>query len=100
MPGITNLQVNIGGGSDQDGQYMAINGMGASGTLYLIDGVWNIDPGAMLNVYYNAAPGVDRQDHTTEQFQRPVQPDGRNGRHAADQERHANATRQCLPIFS
>ena len=36
MPGITNLQVGsaLGGGSDQDGQYMAINGMGASGKRF------------------------------------------------------------------
>ena len=58
MPGITNLQVGValGGGSDQDGQYMAINGMGASGTLYLIDGMWNIDPGAMINVSVTPPP--------------------------------------------
>lgn len=58
MPGITNLAVGtaLGGGSDQDGQYMAINGMGASGTLYLIDGVWNIDPGAMLNISITPPP--------------------------------------------
>jgi hypothetical protein len=58
MPGITNLAVGtaLGGGADQDGQYMAINGMGASGTLYLIDGVWNIDPGAMLNISITPPP--------------------------------------------
>jgi hypothetical protein len=46
MPGVTNTAVGtaLGGGADQDSAYLSVNGMGGSGTLYLIDGMWNEDP--------------------------------------------------------
>ena len=46
MPGVTNTAVGtaLGGGADQDGAYLSVNGMGGSGTLYLMDGMWNEDP--------------------------------------------------------
>jgi Carboxypeptidase regulatory-like domain/TonB-dependent Receptor Plug Domain len=46
MPGVTNTAVGtaLGGGADQDSAYLSVNGMGGSGTLYLMDGMWNEDP--------------------------------------------------------
>jgi hypothetical protein len=46
MPGVTNTAIGsaIGGGADQDGTYLSVNGMGGTGTLYLLDGIWNEDP--------------------------------------------------------
>lgn len=58
MPGVTNLQpgVGFGQGSDEQSNAMSINGMGPSGSLYLLDGIWNIDAGAMNNLSITPNP--------------------------------------------
>ncbi|HEV2351559.1 MAG TPA: TonB-dependent receptor [Terriglobia bacterium] len=58
MPGVTNLQpgVGFGQGADEQGNAMSINGMGPSGSLYLLDGIWNIDAGAMNNLSITPNP--------------------------------------------
>ena len=58
MPGVTNLQpgVGFGQGADEQSNAMSINGMGPSGSLYLLDGIWNIDAGAMNNLSITPNP--------------------------------------------
>src|SRR3569833_205408 len=47
MPGVVNINVANSGGTGQGGfntsNSMSINGMGTSGTLYELDGVWNMN---------------------------------------------------------
>ena len=51
MPGVVNINVANSGGTGQGGfntsNSMSINGMGTSGTLYELDGVWNMNTGNM-----------------------------------------------------
>lgn len=51
MPGVVNLNVGNSSGTGQGGfntsNSMSINGMGTSGTLYELDGVWNMNTGNM-----------------------------------------------------
>ena len=58
MPGVVNLSAGtaLGGGSDQVSNPLSINGMSQSGTLFTIDGIWNTDSGAMLNLSITPPP--------------------------------------------
>lgn len=58
MPGVTNVFSGsaLGGGSDQNSQPLSISGSGLGGTLFTIDGVWNIDAGAMSNISITPPP--------------------------------------------
>jgi hypothetical protein len=58
MPGVTNLQpgVGFGQGADEQSNAMSVNGMGPSGSLYLVDGIWNVDAGAMNNLSVTPNP--------------------------------------------
>ena len=49
MPGVVNLAAGqtLGQGGFNTGNTMSINGMGVSGTLYELDGVWNMNTGNM-----------------------------------------------------
>ena len=49
MPGVVNLRTGStqGQGGFNTSNTMSINGMGTSGTLYLLDGVWNMNTGNM-----------------------------------------------------
>lgn len=49
MPGVVNLGAGqtMGQGGFNTGNTMSINGMGVSGTLYELDGVWNMNTGNM-----------------------------------------------------
>ncbi len=51
MPGVVNINVGNSSGTGQGGfntgNSMSINGMGTSGTLYELDGVWNMNTGNM-----------------------------------------------------
>jgi len=51
MPGVANLNVGNSSSTGQGGfntsNSMSINGMGSSGTLYELDGVWNMNTGNM-----------------------------------------------------
>ncbi len=51
MPGVVNINVGNSAGTGQGGfntsNSMSINGMGTSGTLYELDGVWNMNTGNM-----------------------------------------------------
>lgn len=58
MPGVTN--VNPGNSLDQGGfltsNVMSINGMGQSGTLYTLDGTWNMNTGNMTQTTITPNP--------------------------------------------
>jgi len=58
MPGVVNLAPGtaLGGGSDQVTNPLSINGMGNQASLFIIDGTWNTDAGAMLNVSITPPP--------------------------------------------
>ncbi len=58
MPGVVNLSPGtaLGGGSDQVSNPLSINGMGNQASLFIIDGMWNTDAGAMLNVSITPPP--------------------------------------------
>lgn len=58
MPGVTNTSsgVALGGGGDQTANPLSINGMGSTGTLYMIDGIWNTDAAAMINTSITSPP--------------------------------------------
>lgn len=51
MPGVVNTNIGNSSGTGQGGfntnNSMSINGMGSSGTLYELDGVWNMNTGNM-----------------------------------------------------
>jgi hypothetical protein len=58
MPGVANLtpgQAQGPGGFATDNT-MSINGMGASGTLYTLDGIWNMNTGWMLQTTITPNP--------------------------------------------
>jgi hypothetical protein len=58
MPGVVNLTPGtaLGGGSDQVTNPLSINGMGNQASLFIIDGIWNTDSGAMENVSITPPP--------------------------------------------
>jgi len=49
MPGVVNVNIGtqLGTGGRQTRNSMGINGMGTAGTLYLVDGIWNMNSGNM-----------------------------------------------------
>jgi hypothetical protein len=49
MPGVVNVNVGtqLGTGGRETRNAMGINGMGTAGTLYLVDGTWNMNSGNM-----------------------------------------------------
>jgi hypothetical protein len=49
LPGVVNVDVGtqLGTGGRQTRNAMGINGMGTAGTLYLVDGTWNMNSGNM-----------------------------------------------------
>ncbi|HUS05104.1 MAG TPA: carboxypeptidase regulatory-like domain-containing protein [Bryobacteraceae bacterium] len=58
MPGVLNTAVgqSQGQGGFNTGNTMSINGMGASGTLYELDGVWNMNTGNMTQTTITPNP--------------------------------------------
>jgi len=58
MPGVTNLNpgVSEGPGGFLTSNTMSINGMGASGTLYSLDGLWNMNTGNMTQTTITPNP--------------------------------------------
>ena len=58
MPGVTNLApgVSEGPGGFLTSNTMSINGMGASGTLYSLDGLWNMNTGNMTQTTITPNP--------------------------------------------
>ncbi|MEO8129776.1 MAG: carboxypeptidase-like regulatory domain-containing protein, partial [Bryobacteraceae bacterium] len=60
MPGVLNLQVGNAGAQGTGGfgtsNLMSINGMGQSGTLYELDGVWNMNTGNMTQTTITPNP--------------------------------------------
>lgn len=60
MPGVLNMQVGNAGAQGTGGfgtsNLMSINGMGQSGTLYLLDGVWNMNTGNMTQTTITPNP--------------------------------------------
>lgn len=58
MPGVANLAPGtaLGTGGFSTDNTMSINGMGASGTLYTLDGIWNMNTGWMLQTTITPNP--------------------------------------------
>ncbi len=58
MPGVANLAAgqSLGTGGFSTDNTMSVNGMGASGTLYTLDGIWNMNTGWMLQTTITPNP--------------------------------------------
>ncbi|MGH9666411.1 MAG: carboxypeptidase regulatory-like domain-containing protein, partial [Bryobacteraceae bacterium] len=58
MPGVTNVSPgqSLGQGGFSTSNVMSINGMGTSGTMYYVDGIWNMNTGSMTSTTITPNP--------------------------------------------
>ena len=66
MPGVTNLSpgVSEGPGGFLTSNTMSINGMGQSGTLYTVDGLWDMNTGNMTQTTITPNPDTIRRSQS------------------------------------
>jgi len=93
MPGVLNMAVGTsqGQGGFNTNNTMSINGMGTGATLYLLDGIWNMNTGNMTQTTITPNPDTIQEVRTLQkQYQPQVCAAGRLDRTAADESGTSN----------